>query len=195
MRPHLSDYTGTSNNLEQSQILDPGSSGTSRLLTRHAATTGHLDQLRQEAEQEHGGDERPLTPSLQSITKMGTYPLQRAGAFADYLNKTSKRMSSLLATESMGYVEKVSGMWKGGGKHYDEPAGLRVDDDDLEEDADGKVQTSMERFRAHFALPDTERLHATYLVISCVFYPCTARYILATSLSASAAFCLAHVLS
>lgn len=162
MRPHFSDYTGASNNLEQSQILDPGSSGTSRLLTRHAATTGHLDQLRQEAEQEHGGDERPLTPSLQSITKMGTYPLQRAGAFADYLNKTSKRMSSLLATESMGYVEKVSGMWKGGGKHYDEPAGLRVDDDDLEEDSDGKVQTSMERFRAHFALPDTERLHATY---------------------------------
>jgi hypothetical protein len=34
-------------------------------------------------------------------------------------------MSTLLATESMGYVEKVSGMWKGGKKHYDEPHGLR----------------------------------------------------------------------
>ncbi|EGX96501.1 UDP-glucose:sterol glycosyltransferase [Cordyceps militaris CM01] len=147
--------------LSQTQILHPGSDATFHP-ARHAATTGHLDQLRQEHEQESRDEERPLTPSLQSITKMGTYPLQRAGAFADYLNKTSKRMSSLLATESMGYVEKVSGMWKGGGKHYDEPAGLRADDDDLEEDSDGKVQTSMDRFRAHFALPDTERLQATY---------------------------------
>lgn len=106
--------------------------------------------------------QRPTTPSLQSITKMGSYPLQRAGALADYLNKTGKRMSSLLASESMGYVEKVSGMWKGGRKHYDEPAGLRPDEDDVEEDSECKVQTSMERFRAHFALPESERLQATY---------------------------------
>ncbi|KAL7926970.1 glycosyltransferase family 1 protein [Trichoderma austrokoningii] len=105
---------------------------------------------------------RVSTPTLQSITRMGTYPLQRAGAFADYLNKTSKRMSTLLATESMGYVEKVSGMWKGERKHYDEPAGLRPDEDDLEEDDDGQIKTSNERFRAHFALPATERLQATY---------------------------------
>ncbi|KAL7904588.1 glycosyltransferase family 1 protein [Trichoderma velutinum] len=105
---------------------------------------------------------RTSTPTLQSITKMGAYPLQRAGAFADYLNKTGKRMSTLLATESMGYVEKVSGMWKGERKHYDEPAGLRPDEDELEEDDDGQIKTSNERFRAHFALPDTERLQATY---------------------------------
>ncbi|PFH58692.1 hypothetical protein XA68_13347 [Ophiocordyceps unilateralis] len=102
--------------------------------------------------------QRPVTPSLQSITKMSSYPLQRAGALAGYLNKTGK----LLASESMGYVEKVSGMWKGGRKHYDEPAGLRPDEEDLEEDSEGKVQTSMERFRAHFALPESERLQATY---------------------------------
>lgn len=117
------------------------------------ATTGHAQDSAHTV---------PVTPTLHSITKMGTYPLQRAGAFADYLNKTSKRMSSLLATESMGYVEKVSGMWKGGHKHYDDPTGLRADDDDLEEDSEGKVQTSMERFRAHFALPETEKLQATY---------------------------------
>lgn len=105
---------------------------------------------------------RVSTPTLQSITRMGAYPLQRAGAFADYLNKTGKRMSTLLATESMGYVEKVSGMWKGERKHYDEPAGLRPDEDDLEEDDDGQIKTSNERFRAHFALPATERLQATY---------------------------------
>ncbi|KAM0477818.1 hypothetical protein ACHAPX_005584 [Trichoderma viride] len=105
---------------------------------------------------------RVSTPTLQSITRMGAYPLQRAGAFAGYLNKTGKRMSTLLATESMGYVEKVSGMWKGERKHYDEPAGLRPDEDDLEEDDDGQIKTSNERFRAHFALPATERLQATY---------------------------------
>ena len=100
--------------------------------------------------------------SLQSITKMGAYPLQRAGAFADYMHKTGKKMSSLLATESMGYVEKVSGMWKGGRKHYHEPAGLKVNDDDLDDDEDGETQTSNERFRTHFARPETERLQATY---------------------------------
>ncbi|KAL7803673.1 glycosyltransferase family 1 protein [Trichoderma aethiopicum] len=105
---------------------------------------------------------RTSTPTLQSITKIGTYPLQRAGAIAEYLNKTGKRMSTLFATESMGYVEKVSGMWKGERKHYDEPAGLRPDQDELEENDDGQIQTSNERFRAHFALPDTERLQATY---------------------------------
>lgn len=126
---------------------------------KHAATTGHMGQLGYHGQ---GMGPRSTTPTLQSITKMGSYPLQRAGAFADYLNKTSKRMSSLLATESMGYVEKVSGMWKGGRKHYGEPAGLRPDEDELEEDSDGKIQTSMERFRAHFALPESEKLQATY---------------------------------
>ncbi|KAK2595625.1 Sterol 3-beta-glucosyltransferase [Conoideocrella luteorostrata] len=135
----------------------PGAS----LPVKHAATTGHISQLGY-----HGNTaqqpQRPATPTLQSITKMGSYPLQRAGAIAEYLNKTGKRMSSLLATESMGYVEKVSGMWKGGHKHYGEPAGLRPDEDELEEDSEGKIQTSMERFRAHFALPETEKLQATY---------------------------------
>lgn len=125
----------------------------------HTATTGPLCQQPVQTSPEY---QRPSTPALKSITKMGSYPLQRAGAFADYLNKKSKRMSSLLATESMGYVEKVSGMWKGGYKHYNEPAGLRPDEDELEEDSEGKIQTSMERFRAHFALPETERLQATY---------------------------------
>ncbi|KJZ73456.1 Sterol 3-beta-glucosyltransferase [Hirsutella minnesotensis 3608] len=128
-------------------------------LVNHAATTGHLAQSSARGSLEQL---RPSTPTLNSITKMGAYPLQRAGAFAGYLNKTGKRMSTLLATESMGYVEKVSGMWKGGRKHYDAPAGLRPDEDDLEEDSEGKIQTSMERFRAHFALPEGERLQATY---------------------------------
>lgn len=70
-------------------------------------------------------------------------------------------MSNLLATESMGYVEKVSGMWAGGRRHYgdtqdpapEDPAGGGADDD---EDGHG------ERFRAHFALPESEKLQATF---------------------------------
>ncbi|RDA95657.1 hypothetical protein CP533_1219 [Ophiocordyceps camponoti-saundersi (nom. inval.)] len=131
--------------------------------TESRASKGEQQQLQAaEAADQADTSQRPLTPSLQSITKIGSYPLQRAGALADYLNKTGKRVSSLFASESMGYVEKVSGMWKGGRKHYDEPAGLRPDDEELEEDSEDKVQTSMERFRAHFALPESERLQATY---------------------------------
>lgn len=122
----------------------------------HAATTGSMQEMQGEGE----SSQRPLTPTLQSITKMGAYPLQRANAFAEYLSRTSQRMGSLFATESMGYVEKVHGMWKGGHRHYDEPSGLRPDDD--EEEEDGKIQNLMDRFRAHFALPESEKLLATY---------------------------------
>ena len=123
------------------------------------ASTGHVDES---WSGDKSDQQQATTPTLESITKMGTYPLQRAGAFADYLNKTRQRMSNLLASESMGYVEKVSGMWKGGRKHYDDPEGLRPDDDDLEKDSEGQLQTSMDRFRAHFALPESEKLQATY---------------------------------
>ncbi|TGJ81558.1 hypothetical protein E0Z10_g7201 [Xylaria hypoxylon] len=125
----------------------------------HAMTTGHIDDYA-------SGDrpDRATTPTLQNLAKMGTYPLQRAGVFANYLNQTSRRMSNLLATESMGYVEKVSGMWKGGRKHYHESPGLQIDNgaDDEENSTDGKHTMAMERFRAHFALPETEKLQATY---------------------------------
>lgn len=146
-----------------SRASDPdGASGKHRSRTpalatysgRHAITTGHVPDTAFR-------DGTPATPTLQSISKMGTYPLQRAGAFADYLNRQSRRMSTLLATESMGYVEKVSGMWKGGKKHYDEPAGIRTDDEEIEDDPEDRT-ASGNRFRAHFALPDGENLQAAY---------------------------------
>ncbi|KAI0542502.1 hypothetical protein GGR58DRAFT_497053 [Xylaria digitata] len=123
-----------------------------------ASTTGHVDDS-------VSGDrlDRATTPTLHNLAKMGTYPLQRAGVFANYLNQTSRRMSNLLATESMGYVEKVSGMWKGGRKHYHETPGLKTDDAADEEDgSDERHAMAMERFRAHFALPGSEKLQATY---------------------------------
>ena len=87
-------------------------------------------------------------------------PLQRA---TGYIFNRSKRMSNLLATESMGYVEKVHGMWQGGRKHYSETEGILPDnqiEDYLDDDDDGAGYG--ERFRAHFALPESEKLQATY---------------------------------
>lgn len=97
-------------------------------------------------------------PGLQTIVKVGSYPLQRAAGLVGYVNKHSKRMSSLLATESMGYVEKVSGMWKGGKKHYDDQPGLAEDEGICEDDD----ESSGDRFRDHFALPSSEKLQAAY---------------------------------
>lgn len=99
------------------------------------------------------------SPTLQDLVKAGTYPLQRAAGFAGYLKNRSKRMSNLLASESMGYIEKVSGMWTGAKKHYGEDEGVisSADPEDVEQGCDHG-----DRFRAHFALPSTEKLHATY---------------------------------
>lgn len=101
-------------------------------------------------------------PTLQQLVKAGAYPLQRAAGFAGYLRNRSKKMSNLLATESMGYVEKVSGMWAGGRKHYGDAEGVMPDDrlDNLEDKEDAVGHG--DRFRAHFALPESERLQATY---------------------------------
>ena len=122
---------------------------------RHAATTGSVpDSDKEQAEPSASA------PTLQNIMKAGSYPVQRALGVAGFLNKHSKRMSNLLATESMGYVEKVSGMWKGGKKHYDEPQGF-TPDEDMEYD-DDEHAISGDRFRDHFALPVSEKLNAAY---------------------------------
>ncbi|KIW74697.1 hypothetical protein Z517_11467 [Fonsecaea pedrosoi CBS 271.37] len=102
------------------------------------------------------------SPTLQDLVKAGSYPLQRAGAFADYLKSRSSSMRKLLATESMSYLEKVSGMWAGSRKHYGENEGVVPDDRGVDpEDEEANVGHG-DRFRAHFALPVTEKLQATY---------------------------------
>jgi sterol 3beta-glucosyltransferase len=88
-------------------------------------------------------------------------PIQRASGIAGYLRNRSKRMSNLLATESMGYYEKVSGMWAGGSRHYGSQEG--VPDDDIPDDSDEKGdEYHAQRFRNHFALPPSEKLVASY---------------------------------
>ena len=100
--------------------------------------------------------------SLQQLVKAGGYPLQKAAGIAGFLRARSRKMSTILASESMGYVEKVSGMWTGGGRFYAPEAGLLSDDqlDEMERDKDGLSYE--DRFRAHFALPTTEILLATF---------------------------------
>ncbi|MCJ1282857.1 Sterol 3-beta-glucosyltransferase [Xylographa opegraphella] len=125
---------------------------------RRASTDDFASLAGQHKEKEYPNP----NPTLQQLVKAGSYPLQRAAGFAGYLKRGSKRMSNLLATESMGYVEKVSGMWAGGRRHYGDAEGIVTehgqDETVDEEDPDG----SGDRFRAHFALPATEKLQATY---------------------------------
>lgn len=100
--------------------------------------------------------------ALHDIMRAGAYPLQKASGLAGFLKIRSKKMSNLLATESMGYYEKVSGMWAGGRKHYRTEDGLAPDDQirGIEDEEDAAVDA--ERFREHFALPQTEELQATF---------------------------------
>ncbi|KAK5800256.1 hypothetical protein VI817_002468 [Penicillium citrinum] len=96
------------------------------------------------------------------IVKAGTYPLQRAAGFAEYLKSRSRQMSSLLATESMGYIEKVSGMWTGDQRHYGETEEVLPDDKTADPEDHERGLNHGDRFRDHFGLPATEKLQATY---------------------------------
>ena len=120
-------------------------------------------------ESQQGGDpdtsqisQSNSSPALHQLVKAGAYPLQRAAGFAGYLRSRSKRMSNLLATESMGYVEKVSGMWAGGRKHYSDAEGVLSDDRLQDLDDENNPAKHGDRFREHFALPASEKLQATY---------------------------------
>jgi sterol 3beta-glucosyltransferase len=97
--------------------------------------------------------------ALQGIT---SYPLKQASGLAGFLRTRSKKVGNLLASESMGYYEKVSGMLAGGRKHYQTADGLQPDDQvqGLEEDED--ATKAAEHFREHFAFPDTEQLQSSY---------------------------------
>ena len=100
--------------------------------------------------------------SIGRFVKAGMSPLQSASGIAGYLNKQSKQMSSLLATESMGYYEKVAGMWHGGAKHYGSLPGAHPEDDVLDERDEERDERDADRFRDHFALPDSEQLLASW---------------------------------
>jgi len=137
-------------------IVRHQTSGLVKYSAKHASTTGHIPETSATEARAQA-----TTPTLQNIAKMGGYPFQKANAIIGFLDRQSRQMSSLLATESMGYVEKVSGMWKGGKKHYDDPSGLKTDEEEIEDDPEERANSEA-RFQAHFALPAGEKLQAAY---------------------------------
>ncbi|KAF2661730.1 glycosyltransferase family 1 protein [Lophiostoma macrostomum CBS 122681] len=117
-------------------------------------------ELEDEADAQHTSAR--LSTSSSALQDIAAYPIQKASGLAGFLRTRSKRMGNLLATESMGYYEKVSGMLAGGRKHYTTAEGLETDDQvhDLEEDDD--TIKAAENFREHFAFPDTEQLQSSF---------------------------------
>ena len=102
------------------------------------------------------------SPKFHNIVKVSGYPLQKAAGFAGFLRTRSKKMSNILASESMGYVEKVSGMWTGAHRHYGQGAALLQNENTGDVTGDEDETSHGERYRAHFALPPSEILQATY---------------------------------
>ncbi|KAL5118466.1 Sterol 3-beta-glucosyltransferase [Pleosporales sp. CAS-2024a] len=103
-----------------------------------------------------------LSSSSLALQDIASYPLQKASGIAGFLRTRSKRMSNLLATESMGYYEKVSGMLAGGRRHYNNPddPGLNNQMHATEDDED--AAKAAENFREHFAFPETEILQSSF---------------------------------
>lgn len=103
-----------------------------------------------------------LSTSSSALQDIASYPIQKASGIAGFLRNRSKKMGNLLATESMGYYEKVSGMLAGGRKHYNTADGLEAQDQvhGFEDEEDAAKAT--ENFREHFAFPDTEVLQSSF---------------------------------
>jgi len=148
-------------------------SGRTRVTPNRKSSLPHKDQLKAATPTTNEGDDESeaqtseLRPSgsstaLKDLIKAGSHPLKTASDLAGFLRARTKRMGNLLSTDSIGYYEKVSGMWAGGGKHYGTAEGLAPDDDiqNLEDEQDLAKHT--ERFRAHFALPESELLEAAF---------------------------------
>jgi sterol 3beta-glucosyltransferase len=91
-----------------------------------------------------------------------SYPLQKASGLAGFLRTRSKKMGNLLATESMGYYEKVSGMLAGGRKHYNVAEGLQSTDQIHGYEEDEDAVKAAENFREHFAFPESEQLQSSF---------------------------------
>jgi sterol 3beta-glucosyltransferase len=103
------------------------------------------------------------SPATQSSSTW-SYPLSRATELAGSFRDHSKRVSTQLTSHSIGYLEKISGMWNAPTKHYGPVEGMPPDDDNPTgmnvNDLDNEYHSG--RFREHFALPDSEILVSSY---------------------------------
>lgn len=98
--------------------------------------------------------------ALGGLMRASAIPIQRATTYLK--TGPGKTVTSLLGTSPMEYYSKVSGMIAGGQKHYADADGLSTDDHVRDPDDEMDVLKAEHRFREHFALPDSERLVATY---------------------------------
>ena len=103
-----------------------------------------------------------LSGSSSALQDLASYPLQKASGLAGFFRTRSKKMGNLLATESMGYYEKVSGMLAGGRKHYTTADGLETGDQVHGFEDDEDAAKAAENFQNHFAFPDTEVLQSSF---------------------------------
>jgi len=97
--------------------------------------------------------------TLGGLMKVGAVPIQRASGF---LYNSGKRVSGLFGGTPLEYYDKFSGMIAGGKKHYAEADEL-VPGEEVQDSEDEMTIREAERsFRNHFALPDSEKLVATF---------------------------------
>lgn len=169
LQPGKSPVSARSDRLSQDTTRSSGASALhskSRQSTKQASSAGptHLHQTSRHQQPEADNDpdsSARLSGSSTALQDIAAYPLQKATGIAGFLRTRSKKMGNLLATESMGYYEKVSGMLAGGRKHYTMAEGLQPHDQvhGLEEDED--AAKAAQHFQEHFALPD-EQLQSSY---------------------------------
>ncbi|KAL1310862.1 hypothetical protein AAFC00_001094 [Neodothiora populina] len=142
------------------------SSGSERVSStprsKHEASIGRKSSAatsKAEGEDGQTAQQAESSSALGGIIRAGTIPIQRA---TGYLRGPGKAVASLLGTSPMGYYDRVTGMIAGGQRHYTEVEGLSPNDHVRDPDDEADVQHAERRFREHFALPDSERLVATY---------------------------------
>jgi len=100
--------------------------------------------------------------SIKGLVRAGSYPIQGAKDIAGILRTQSKNVGTLLGTSPKGYYDKVYGAWAGGQKHYSGADALHGDDHMYSHDEETDAALAEQRFRKHFALPDSEKLVASF---------------------------------
>ncbi|KAF2495161.1 UDP-glucose:sterol glycosyltransferase [Lophium mytilinum] len=125
-------------------------------------TTAKPHLLEENEGQQPAGRLSGSSSALQDFVGAASYPLQKATGLAGFIRTRSKKMSNLLATESMGYYEKVSGMWAGGRRHYNTAEGLQPEDQVRGAEDEEDAVKAAEHFREHFALPEAEQLQSSF---------------------------------
>ncbi|KAI4909740.1 Sterol 3-beta-glucosyltransferase [Alternaria conjuncta] len=150
--------TQTRDSQDTARSGQPKSANTANRLKQPQTPTGATD-----LEDDTDTSAQPrLSGSSSALQDLASYPLQKASGLAGFFRTRSKKMGNLLATESMGYYEKVSGMLAGGRKHYTTADGLETGDQVHGFEDDEDAAKAAENFQNHFAFPDTEVLQSSF---------------------------------